>query len=239
MDLHHVRETLSALDADLSKSSFDDVNLAGATFTNAKLAESRFNDVNLAGATFTNATLAKARFDDVNLAGATFTNTNLAGLTCVDVNLEGASISDANLTGMRINGILVEDLLRAYRSAGAVVYAKDVARLEAFYQNVLGFELEAAQRDHAVLVSPALRLTIVAIPAEISSSIEISEPPRLRSESPTKLVFPTTSIASARASARNHGGEVLPVEREWEFGGSRVCDGNDPEGNVIQLREHR
>ena len=27
------------------------------------------------------------------------------------------------------------------------------------------------------------------------------------------------------------------VEREWEFDGDRVCDGHDPEGNVLQLRE--
>jgi hypothetical protein len=36
------------------------------------------------------------------------------------------------------------------------------------------------------------------------------------------------------AAAR--GGRVLPVDREWEFAAHRVCDGVDPEGNVVQLR---
>jgi hypothetical protein len=27
--------------------------------------------------------------------------------------------------------------------------------------------------------------------------------------------------------------------KEWEFDGWRVCDGVDPEGNVIQVRERR
>lgn len=209
MDLHNVRTALSARDADLSKSSFLDTSLA------------------------------ESRFGDVNLAGATFTNTNLAGLVCVDVTLEGASISNANLAGMRINGILVEDLLRAYRAAGVVLYAKDVARLRGFYQNVLGFALDSRQTDHVVLVSPGLRLVIVEIPKHISASIEVGDPPRLRSESPTKLIFPTASIAATREAARDHGGNILPVEREWEFDGSRVCDGNDPEGNVFQLKQPR
>jgi hypothetical protein len=29
-----------------------------------------------------------------------------------------------------------------------------------------------------------------------------------------------------------------PAEREWIFDGVTVCDGLDPEGNVIQFREH-
>jgi len=29
-----------------------------------------------------------------------------------------------------------------------------------------------------------------------------------------------------------------PADREWSFNGVTVCDGVDPEGNVIQFREH-
>jgi hypothetical protein len=28
-----------------------------------------------------------------------------------------------------------------------------------------------------------------------------------------------------------------PADREWSFNGVTVCDGFDPEGNVIQFRE--
>jgi uncharacterized protein YjbI with pentapeptide repeats len=248
MDLHNVHEALSAHDVDMSKSSFtnaslaasrfDDVSLAGATFTNANLSGMVLDDVNLTGASISKAKLAGMVLDDVNLTGTSISNANLSGTVLDDVNLTGALISNANVTGMRINGILVDDLMRAYRgAAGAVLYAKDLPRLRRFYEKALGFVVETTQRDHAVLVSPALRLTLVEIPAHISSSIEIVDPPRLRSESPTKLVFSTTNIAAVRAIARELGGNVLPPEREWELDAGRRCDGNDPEGNVFQLRE--
>jgi hypothetical protein len=34
------------------------------------------------------------------------------------------------------------------------------------------------------------------------------------------------------------GGAIEPADQEWEFNGVTVCDGLDPEGNVIQFREH-
>ena len=39
-------------------------------------------------------------------------------------------------------------------------------------------------------------------------------------------------------SAARHGGALDPTAREWQFQSQRVCDGHDPEGNVIQLREN-
>ena len=47
------------------------------------------------------------------------------------------------------------------------------------------------------------------------------------------------SIAEARVRAAGLGGEVWPVDREWEATsrGFRACDGRDPEGNVFQVRE--
>lgn len=89
--------------ADMACSNFDGVNLANA----------RFYAV-LTRATFTDTNLAEARFNDVNLASAIFDDVNLAGIVVTNANLSNASISDANLTGMRINGILVTDLLDAY-----------------------------------------------------------------------------------------------------------------------------
>jgi uncharacterized protein YjbI with pentapeptide repeats len=207
MDLHNLRESVSVQDADMKTSSFVNAKLSGS------------------------------RFDDVNLQDATFTNVNLRGAAYANVNLSGASIVNANLAGMTLDGVLVDDLLRAYRlrvtraegRAGAVVYAKNVARLQQFYRHVLGFTL--------VLTAPAFQLVLVGVPAAIASSIEVGDPPRLRVESPTKLTFVTTSIATVRALANGYGGAVLPSEKEWDFDGARVCDGSDPEGNVFQLRE--
>lgn len=122
-------------------------------------------------------------------------------------------------------------------SAGAVIYAHSLPVLSAFYEGLFGLAVTERATDHVLLTSPALRLVIVAIPAHIAATFTIDSPPQLREEAAVKLVFGVDSIASVRERARAHGGRVLAPEREWEFDGYRVCDGNDPEGNVLQLRE--
>lgn len=121
---------------------------------------------------------------------------------------------------------------------GAVLYVKNLARVQAFYQAVLSLEVESAEKDHVVLASPTFQLVVLAAPEQIAASIEIQSPPRRRAETPIKLAFEVTSISTARAVARQHGGELLPPEREWNFHGYRVCDGHDPEGNVVQFRQY-
>ena len=74
-----------------------------------------FENTSLESATFKDVNLASARFEDVNLASASFSNVSLAGAQFADINFSEVSISDSNLEGMSINGILVSDLLRAYR----------------------------------------------------------------------------------------------------------------------------
>lgn len=120
---------------------------------------------------------------------------------------------------------------------GAVVYAKDVSRVRAFYEAVVGFAATELASDHVVLRLPAFELVIVEIPRAIADSFEIAAPPLRRSDTAIKLVFPVDGIAAARTLARRHGGELDPPEKEWVFQTFRVCDGHDPEGNVIQLRQ--
>lgn len=121
--------------------------------------------------------------------------------------------------------------------AGAVLYAKNLALVKEFYQAVLSLNIEHVEDDHVVLASTAFQLVILKVPEHIASSIEIESPPRRRTEAPIKLVFEVPSISEARAMAHLHGGEVFPPEREWNFQGYRVCDGMDPEGNVVQFRQ--
>jgi uncharacterized protein YjbI with pentapeptide repeats len=224
--------------ANLAGAQFDDVNLQGSTFKNANLAGAQFDDVNWQGATFKNASLAGAQFDDVNLQGSTFTNANLAGVRFRDVNLASATIEDANLTGMSINGALVTDLIRAFgRRARMVLYANDLAILRAFYQGVFRLEVEQSELDHVVLGSSTFQLVIVQVPASIASTIHIPDPPVRRTQTPVKLVFDVESISVARGAVLNLRGGIDPTESEWIFQGHRVCDGHDPEGNVVQFQQ--
>ena len=88
-----------------------------------------------------------------------------------------------------------------------------------------------------VLESPMQQLVIHGIPKKIAQSITISSPPRPRSDTAVKLVFPVDSIAQARIRAGELGGGIHPATKEFVARGFRACDGFDPEGNVIQLRE--
>lgn len=119
----------------------------------------------------------------------------------------------------------------------AVLYATQVARVSAFYAALAGLECTQVEADHSVLESPGFQLVVVAIPAPIAATIELTTPPVRREDTPVKLVFPVPSLAAARVAAAGLGGVVDPVEREWTFQASRVCDGHDPEGNVVQSRE--
>ena len=120
---------------------------------------------------------------------------------------------------------------------GAVIYAKNIARVSAFYTGVFGFDVTHSEDAHVVLESPLFQLIIVAIPANIAASIELASPPIRRTDTPIKLAFFVASIRAARVAASRLGGELNGADREWQFDGCTVCDGHDPEGNVVQFRE--
>jgi len=199
----------------------------------------RTENASLAGSEFVDTSLEGAKFHDVNLRRADFSDVAFTGSTIRNACLGDVTIADANYTGMRIEGILVTDLLRAFHEkSGAVVYARDLARVCAFYAGVPGFTVAHSEPDHVVLESPALQLVIVAVPEHIAATIEVADPPVRRTDAPIKLVFTVASIEDMRAAAESRGGQLNPPEREWQFQGFRVCDGHDAEGNVVQFREH-
>ena len=97
MKLHRTKERLDVNDADISGSSFDNVNLSGCTLHNVR-------------------PVAVRTLDDINMSGWRVTNVNLSGLKLSKVNLAGASITDGRYDGMTIDGIEVTELLAAYRA---------------------------------------------------------------------------------------------------------------------------
>jgi catechol 2,3-dioxygenase-like lactoylglutathione lyase family enzyme len=120
-----------------------------------------------------------------------------------------------------------------------VLYAKDLAIMQEFYQGVFQLEVEQSELDHVVLGSSTSQLVIVQVPASIASPIHIADPPVRRTQTPVKLVFDVESISAARGAVLNLSGGIDPTEREWIFQGYRVCDGHDPEGNVVQFQQRR
>lgn len=124
-----------------------------------------------------------------------------------------------------------------HAKAGAVLYVTDVERVSAFYEAVAGLPVTHREADHIVLESPAFQLVVLSIPDRIAATITIATPPVRRENTAIKPVFFIADIAAARIAAAQLGGELNPPEREWTFQGHRVCDGHDPEGNVLQFRE--
>ena len=122
-----------------------------------------------------------------------------------------------------------------------ILFVKQLQALTAFYRDVFALHTIRETDDLALLQlghgEMAFRVLLHAIPAHIAATIVIVQPPVRRDDSAMKLSLPVSSLAQARARALALGGVVDAVEREWDYEGRRVVDGNDPEGNVIQLHE--
>ncbi|WKE65390.1 glyoxalase/bleomycin resistance/dioxygenase family protein [Gallaecimonas kandeliae] len=121
-------------------------------------------------------------------------------------------------------------------AAGALIYAKDLDRLSAFYRQLLAMELLHGSAELAVLESPAFQLLIHAIPPQYAKDISISSPPARRENCAIKLFFTVPDLAAAGALAGRLGGELF--DEEWQGPGFVVRNAMDPEGNVFQLRQN-
>jgi len=120
---------------------------------------------------------------------------------------------------------------------GAVLFARDVPRVAGFYEAIVPMAVVHSEEELVVLESADFQLVVHGIPARIAGKVTIASPPTLRTDVPVKLIFPVTSIATARDRATALGGGTNPKGKEFEARGFRACDGHDPEGNVVQFRE--
>jgi len=198
----------------------------------------------LPGSSFLGVDLGGSRFDDVNLLDARLNNVSLAGAVLRDTSLEQADIADCNLQGLRIDGILVSDLLASHAElqrrgppAALVIYAKNQPRLAAFYIELLALTVTHDEAGFTVLQGAGVALNVVQIPPLIADTFTLSAPPALREDTPLKPVFTVHSLQAVRLALDALGGGMRPPEAEWNFGGHRVLDGHDPEGNVLQFRQ--
>jgi len=120
-ELIHLSETkkiLSVKTAMIDHSYFEDVSAQGMKIKDANLSDLEIEGAQLGGAYIHNIGMppkghpmydaaAKQRplkFENCDLQGSLITNSNLSNL----------HIDDCNLTGMKINGILVEDMIWKY-----------------------------------------------------------------------------------------------------------------------------
>jgi hypothetical protein len=76
---------------------------------------------------------------------------------------------------------------------GAVVHACDIDRVGAFYAAVADMSVVSKGSDHILLECDGFRITVVAIPGAIASTIVIDDPPVRREDTALKLSFPVSA----------------------------------------------
>ncbi len=122
-------------------------------------------------------------------------------------------------------------------NACAVIFASDVSRVRDFYRQLVRMEVLTEDAEHAVMAIPGFELVIHKLYGEPSSVDDDHDQELVREDSYIKLCFPVDSLESARNLAESLGGSIQGKSKEWQARGFLACDGRDPEGNVIQLRQ--
>jgi len=120
------------------------------------------------------------------------------------------------------------------RLSQAILFARDMARMVAFYGDALGLPIleGTAEAGWVRFDAGGCAVALHAIPAAIAAGIEIEDPPRARGETPIKLAFHVDDVDAARARLVARG---VPMREARRWDGVAFCDGLDPEGNVFQI----
>ena len=119
-------------------------------------------------------------------------------------------------------------------NVSAVVFVGDVRRMTEFYRVLAAMDVLHADDEYAVLQLAEFQLVIHALRGAPKAGTAAFS---LREDSYIKICLPVDSVDAARSRAASLGGKIKPKSNEFEARGFRACDGNDPEGNVIQVRE--
>lgn len=116
-----------------------------------------------------------------------------------------------------------------------VLFVSDVAGVSVFYRELAAMHIAFADEDHVVLAVEGFELVVHRLYGEPEIDAKTDVTPR--DDSYSKLCLPVRDIESARSIAARLGGAIKPQSFEWSARGFRACDGHDPEGNVIQVRQ--
>ncbi len=119
--------------------------------------------------------------------------------------------------------------------ARVIVFAVDMAKMTAFYEDVLGLERVVGDDDPTEFVSlrsGPIQLSLHRVPDRFARDIEIADPPEPRHGTPLKVAFGVDDVAATRTALESRGARMDPVR---VFGELHLCDGVDPEGNIFQI----
>jgi catechol 2,3-dioxygenase-like lactoylglutathione lyase family enzyme len=120
------------------------------------------------------------------------------------------------------------------RVGQVMVFAKDMARMSAFYRDGVGLvPVEDTRPDEWIRFDAGgVLFALHAIPAEVAKHIAISDPPKRRGDTAIKFTFHVADVEAARQQLLAHGAQMSEIARHADL---ELCDGLDPEGNVFQI----
>lgn len=112
----------------IAGSRFQNVDLSGSQFENANMSKARLHNIDLSDISISAANLGGARFKHLGPApdkngkqirqkGVTFEEAMLCDSTFKNVDLSNVKIVACDVKGMTIDGVLVTDLVAAYKQS--------------------------------------------------------------------------------------------------------------------------
>ena len=114
-----------------------------------------------------------------------------------------------------------------------ILFVQDVETLKAFYVDNFNLELaEEVKSEWALLKAGACELGLHKIGAEYLSAIKIPA----KFDNNTKIVFEIDEDIFAFHKKLKDKKITIKDIKTWDNYSYLVCDGEDPEGNVFQLR---
>ena len=118
---------------------------------------------------------------------------------------------------------------------GLVVFARDLLAVSHFYQSVFALHKVRYGQDHMVLQNSYMELAVY-LQKPLSSDLDEFASDRSRSGVALKPVFILSGPMAAINSQVLANGGCMYLHNVWDCAPYRVCDGEDCEGNVFQVR---
>lgn len=98
------------------KATFNNVFLEGAHFLHMSMRGARFKLVNMKEVSIDELSMEGSVFEDVTLTNCTMDRVNLQGAVIKESDLKGVEIACCGYQGMTIEGVEVEELIKAYNT---------------------------------------------------------------------------------------------------------------------------
>ena len=118
IQISETKKVLKVKRAMIDGSSFEDISAKNMKIPDANLSDLEIEGAQMGGAFIHNIGMPPKGHPMYNPEArqrpVRFENCNLHGSTITNCNLENLVIDDCNVNGVKINGILLQDLLKAY-----------------------------------------------------------------------------------------------------------------------------